>query len=58
MREHSFAVRAIDGAGNVDPTPAVLEWTTVDSTPPESVISASPPVSTTATDGVVLVLVE
>ena len=46
---HSFAVRAIDAAGNVDPTPAVLEWTTVDSTPPESVISASPPASTPAT---------
>ena len=29
-----FKVRAIDGAGNVDPTPAVYQWTT-DLTPPK-----------------------
>ena len=31
---HSFKVRAIDGAGNVDPTPAVYRWTS-DLTPPK-----------------------
>ncbi len=31
---HVFKVRAIDGAGNVDPTPAIYEWTT-DLTPPK-----------------------
>ena len=31
---HVFKVRAIDGAGNVDPTPAVYRWTT-DLTPPK-----------------------
>ena len=31
---HVFKVRAIDGAGNVDPTPAVYRWTS-DLTPPQ-----------------------
>jgi hypothetical protein len=31
---HVFRVRAIDGAGNVDPTPAVYRWTS-DLTPPK-----------------------
>jgi hypothetical protein len=31
---HVFKVRAIDGAGNVDPTPAVYRWTS-DLTPPK-----------------------
>ena len=30
---HSFAVRAIDAAGNVDPTPAVYGWTVVEPPP-------------------------
>src|SRR6202042_845884 len=31
---HTFKVRAIDGAGNVDPTPATDTWTS-DLTPPQ-----------------------
>ena len=31
---HSFAVRAIDGAGNVDPTPAVDSWDVTTAAPP------------------------
>src|SRR5919112_275171 len=34
---HTFSVRAIDGAGNVDPTPATRTWT----------INTSPPLDTT-----------
>jgi parallel beta-helix repeat protein len=50
--EHTFAVRAIDEALNVDPTPVVRTWTTVDDTPPETSIDsgpASPTEETTAT---------
>jgi parallel beta helix pectate lyase-like protein/thrombospondin type 3 repeat protein len=31
---HTFDVRATDGAGNVDPTPASRSWTVEDDTPP------------------------
>ena len=40
---HSFLVRATDAAGNVDPTPDSIVWL-VDTVPPETTISASPPV--------------
>jgi hypothetical protein len=40
--EHTFAVRAVDAAGNVDATPAVRVWTFLDVTAPESVILSSP----------------
>lgn len=36
---HTFLVRAIDQAGNVDPTPASFNWT-IDLTPPTIAISA------------------
>jgi parallel beta-helix repeat protein len=39
---HTFEVRAIDPAGNVDPSPARHSWT-VDMTPPETSIVESPP---------------
>ena len=38
---HTFLVRAIDQAGNVDPTPAQFTWT-VDSAPPSVVLDSMP----------------
>jgi hypothetical protein len=38
---HSFQVRATDGAGNTDPTPASYDWT-VDATPPDTIIDSGP----------------
>jgi hypothetical protein len=38
---HSFAVRATDLAGNVDPTPATRAWI-VDTTPPQTTIASGP----------------
>ncbi len=48
---HTFQVRAIDGAGNFDTTPASYTWTitTADITPPETTITGSPAAVTTAT---------
>jgi large repetitive protein len=45
---HTFAVRAVDQAGNVDPSPDSLTWT-VDATPPDTTIAGSPPPLTDAT---------
>lgn len=42
---HRFAVRAADGTGLVDPTPAIHDWAQ-DSTPPETTIIGKPPAST------------
>ncbi|MBA2692458.1 MAG: PQQ-dependent sugar dehydrogenase [Rubrobacter sp.] len=39
--EHTFAVRAVDGAGMKDPTPAEHSWV-VDATPPETAIDSGP----------------
>ena len=39
--EHTFAVRAVDLAGNEDPTPASFTWT-VDTTPPQTTIDTGP----------------
>jgi hypothetical protein len=38
---HTFAVRAIDGIGNADPTPASFAWT-IDTTPPDTTINSNP----------------
>ena len=39
---HNFEVRASDAAGNIDPTPASFNWA-IDTTPPDTTISAHPP---------------
>jgi hypothetical protein len=39
--DHSFAVRAIDAAGNADPTPARRTWS-VNAAPPDTTITAGP----------------
>jgi hypothetical protein len=39
---HTIAVRAIDPAGNVDPTPATYGWV-VDTTPPDTTIATAEP---------------
>jgi large repetitive protein len=38
---HTFSVRATDGAGNVDPTPASVGWV-VDTIPPDTTIDSRP----------------
>ncbi len=45
---HKFEVRAIDQAGNVDPSPASFTWT-VDTTAPQTQLDSGPPALTTAT---------
>jgi subtilisin-like proprotein convertase family protein len=45
---HTFRVRAVDGSGNPDPTPAEQSWT-VDRTPPETTITSGPSGTTEAT---------
>jgi hypothetical protein len=43
---HTFAVRAIDSSGNVDPTPAARSFT-VDTRPPQTTITSGPSGKTT-----------
>jgi hypothetical protein len=45
---HTFRVRAVDAALNVDPSPAVYTWT-IDQTAPETVISKGPGSSSSST---------
>ncbi len=42
---HTFAVRALDNAGNVDPSPDSVSWT-VNSTMPETLLLSAPPTVT------------
>jgi len=46
--KHSFEVRAIDSAGNVDQSPASYSWT-IDTTPPETTITSYPQNPTNST---------
>ncbi len=39
--EHVFAVAAVDGSGNADPTPAVTTWT-IDNGPPDTFFTVAP----------------
>ena len=45
---HLFEVRAVDGVGNADPSPATHAWT-VDLTPPQTTITGGVPTPTSAT---------
>jgi parallel beta-helix repeat protein len=47
--EHTFEVRAVDEAGNVDATPELHTWTVLDTTAPETVITGQPESSTAET---------
>jgi hypothetical protein len=40
--DHTFAVRSIDGLGNVDPTPDQWSWTVDATAPPAPVITSAP----------------
>lgn len=48
---HTFQVRAVDGAGNVDPSPASYTWV-VDATAPDTGIGDVPPSLTSSTGNV------
>ena len=47
--KHSFQVRATDAAGNMDKSPAKAKAWTVDTTPPDTTITAKPANPTTST---------
>ena len=45
---HQFVVRAVDAAGNIDPSPAVWFWS-IDTIPPDTAITSGPPALTAST---------
>jgi hypothetical protein len=47
---HTFQARAVDAAGNVDPTPDSYSWT-IDATPPDTSIGPSQPSALTTATG-------
>jgi hypothetical protein len=47
---HTFQARAIDAAGNVDPSPSSYAWT-IDATPPDTSIGPSQPAALTTATG-------
>jgi hypothetical protein len=47
---HTFTVRAVDAAGNVDPIPAGFTWI-VDTTPPDTTLSSTPSNPTNSSTG-------
>jgi RNA polymerase sigma factor (sigma-70 family) len=47
--EHTFRARATDEADNVDRTPVTQSWTVVDTTPPQTMISSHPSISSSDT---------
>lgn len=47
---HTFQARAVDPAGNPDPTPSSYAWT-IDATPPDTTIGPSAPASLTTATG-------
>ncbi|NOJ79128.1 adventurous gliding motility protein AgmC [Myxococcus xanthus] len=53
--DHLLLVRAVDAAGNVDPTPAQYAWT-VDLTPPVAPLITSPANGAVLSDGVVTII--
>jgi large repetitive protein len=54
LGQHTFEVRAVDLAGNADPTPATYTWTVApspaDTTPPDTTIDSAPDASTVSTE--------
>ncbi|HEV8688024.1 MAG TPA: hypothetical protein VGQ84_12170, partial [Gaiellaceae bacterium] len=46
---HTFRVRAVDGAGNLDASPASRAWT-IDATPPDTTITVAPSGTVTSSD--------
>ena len=49
---HTFEVRAVDEAGNVDASPSTYSWTIVDTTPPDTTIDSGPLSPTQSTSAI------
>jgi hypothetical protein len=51
---HSFQVRAVDGAGNIDPTPASFSWTIDTTAPTVDIVNVSPDPRATPVGSIVI----